>query len=245
MLLQLVCTIFNRQEGVDRRRLFPEPLKNVNSNKVLDVQGHNAVNGALAYQYSANTGLVSQKWLVSPLGTGEYTLRNMADTTLYLEAAGTGNDELLRLTSNYTARVNQKFRLIESTNGKVIIYPSKSDKLFEIPNAYTADYQVKLWPNTNHNCQRWIFNKADGGVLAPELLQSKLSVFPNPVIDFTTISGEGSMLVSVYTLSGTCVLSGQSIDASGRLDLSSLPANTYLLKIISKGATTTRILIKK
>jgi len=220
-------------------------LKNAHSNKMLDVQGHSAVNGALAFQYSPGLTTESQKWLVKPLGTGEYILRNMADTMLYLEAAGAGNDDFLRLTSNYTAAVNQKFRLIESTNGKVIIYPSKSDKLFEIPYASTADYQVKLWPNTNHNCQRWIFNKVNGGVLAPDFLQSTLSVYPNPANNIITITGEGPMQISVYTMSGNCVLSGLRFIDRGTVDLSELPAGSYMLKTITKGKTETKILIKR
>ncbi|MFB6319426.1 family 43 glycosylhydrolase [Saccharicrinis sp. FJH54] len=129
-------------------------LKNALSSKALDAQNH-SINSTDLYQYAYNYSMETQKWLFTPLGTGEYTIRSYADSTRYIEATGNNNEESIRLTSSYTGAVNQKFRLVQSPNGKTLIYPSTKDRIFEIPNANTIDYQVKLWSNTNSDCQRW------------------------------------------------------------------------------------------
>jgi arabinan endo-1,5-alpha-L-arabinosidase len=220
-------------------------IKNANSNKLLGVQNHLAVNGALAYQYAANASTESQKWVLNPLGTGEYTLRNFADTTLYLEAAGAGNDDLLRLTANYTGAVNQKFRLIKSVNDKVIIYPSKSDKLFEIPYAFTADYQVKLWPNTNHNCQRWFFTLQDEAVATSKPQKATIKVFPNPASQQITIEGIAPMQIHIYNMSGMLVLEELIKENTATIDINKLAKAPYMLKATSNGEIIIKKLVKQ
>lgn len=170
-------------------------IKNVNSSKMMDLQGQQVVNGGLLYQYILNESFDTQKWLFSSLGTGEYTISNYADHGLYLEASGADNNEILRVTSNYTGEINQKFRVLESPNKKILIYPSTSDNLMEIPFAYTSDYQIKLWPNTNHNCQRWY---ADPFV--ENLVVSATNVvFEHEagIIDTITIQSNGSWEITV------------------------------------------------
>ncbi|MDF1572655.1 MAG: family 43 glycosylhydrolase [Bacteroidales bacterium] len=130
-------------------------LENVNSGKVMDLKNQNTASGNVLFQYNENISHYTQRWLFTPLGTGEYTIRNYADHSMYLEAAGNDNNEILRVTNNYTDAIHQKFRLVQSPNGKLLVYPSNKNGLMEIPFAYVADYQIKLFPNTNHDCQRW------------------------------------------------------------------------------------------
>lgn len=132
-------------------------LKNSNSSKYLDIKSHSTTSGNSLYQYNLSSiGFYTQQWRFTPLGTGEYTIRNYVDSTLYIEAIGTNNEESLRVTNDFQGAVNQKFRVVKSPNGKILIYPSTRNKIFEIPNAATTDYPVKLWSNTNHACQRWL-----------------------------------------------------------------------------------------
>jgi len=136
-------------------------LKNANSNKMLDVQGHSSADGKVLFQYAENDLYDTQKWLFSSLGTGEYTIRSYDDKSLYLETDGNYNGAILRLTDTFTGSINQKFRVAQSPNGKTLVYPSVQDNIMEIPYAYTSDYQVKLWPNTSHDCQRWYVDSFD------------------------------------------------------------------------------------
>lgn len=130
-------------------------FQNANSGKVLDLEGHSTGEGKVPFQYFFNPDYDTQKWLFTPLGAGEYSIRNYDNIDMYLEAAGNDYNEYLRITSNYSGAANQKFRAVQSPNGQILIYPTTKDNVMEIPNAYLVDYQVKLWPHTNHNCQRW------------------------------------------------------------------------------------------
>lgn len=137
-------------------------VKNVNSSKMMDVLNHSATSGSILYQYAANSSYATQKWVFTPLGTGEYTISSYADDTKYLEATGANNDDEIKVASSFTGAVNQKFRLIQSVNGDIVIYPSVKDKILEVPNASTNDSPLQLWFNTNNNCQRWaaaVFNE--------------------------------------------------------------------------------------
>jgi arabinan endo-1,5-alpha-L-arabinosidase len=136
-------------------------ITNSNSNRAMDVRNHTTSNNAYLWQYAANPSLNSQKWVFKSLGTGEYTIQNYANPKMYLEATGNDNNETLRITSAYTEQINQKFRVVKGVDNKLLIYPSTKDNIFEIPYAYTNDYQIKLWSNTNHACQRWTAQQHD------------------------------------------------------------------------------------
>ncbi len=220
-------------------------IRNVNSNKVLDVISHKAVTGAAAFQYAENQSYLSQQWKLTALGTGEYTIRNMADTTLYLMAGGLNNDELLRVTKYYTGAVNQLFRLVRSINGKVIVYPSRSDRLMEIPDANTADSPVKLWSNTNHDCQRWVFTRMDGPSSVSAPAEWKWSVYPNPVGDRFVVEGQGSAYLTVYTLDGQKVLDAAFNGNQRTLDVGHLKPATYLLSITTETDSRTLKFVKE
>jgi len=130
-------------------------MTNTNSGKVMDVYSHTVRSGAELFQYARDTALDSQKWLFTSLGTGEYTIRNYADPNQYIEIPGDGTSEYLEITSDYVGGINQKFRVVEDISGKFMIYPSIRDEIMEIPFAYTNDYRIRLFDNTNHDCQRW------------------------------------------------------------------------------------------
>jgi len=206
---------------------------------------HQAINWRYLFQYAANKAYTTQQWLLTPLGTGEYTIRNMGDTTLYLEATGTNNDESLRVTNTYSGAINQKFRLIQSINGSVIVYPSKSDKLLEIPNAYTSDYQVKLWANTNHNCQRWTFTRLDPPVAVSQHAMNAVRLHPNPADDYLLVEGVNGQWLGIYTLDGKLVMAKQTSTGTEKLAISHLAAGTYVLTLTSEGGRITEKFVKQ
>ena len=221
-------------------------LKNVNSNKYMDLQLHQASNGKLLYQYNYSDTYDTQKWLFTPLGTGEYTIRNYADTLQYVEATGTNNEDYLRVTSSYTGAVNQKFRLVQSPNGKVIIYPSKSDKLIEIPNAYTQDYQIKLWYNTNHNCQRWIPTVFEPPLSTyDDISLSDIDVYPNPTDGIVHIKCDSQGKLVIYNSNGNEILTIELTDSNTEIDISGLTSGLYLFKISGGERTMIKKVMKK
>lgn len=210
-------------------------LKNANSNKVLDVQNHNVVDGALAWQYTEQDKYMSQKWILSTVGKGEYIIRNAENDRLFLEASGQGNDETLRLTSTYSGAVNQKFRLIKGTDDKVIIYPTTSDKLFEIPFAYTHDYQVKLFGNTNHDCQRWYFTPYEKPSSITNSSVENIMLTSNPVGDYLKIGNvDRPMVATVYNLMGQSLITETINSENNDVDVRSLEPAPYILYLVAE-----------
>lgn len=117
------------------------------------------------------------------------------------------------------------------TDGRVVIYPSISDKFIEIPNAYTTDSRVILWPNTNHACQRWQLTRQDAPVSLPETsLPEALKISPNPASTHLWIEGAApDATVIVLTMDGKEVLRQK---LQGSISIAHLPAGPYLLKVV-------------
>lgn len=66
--------------------------------------------------------------------------------------------------------------------------------------------------------------------------QAGISLYPNPATNVLTISGKGNMQVSVYNLSGQLLLqqSGPAQQEGMQVQISSLPAGTYLAEVKTK-----------
>lgn len=220
-------------------------LKNANSDKLLDLTDHAATEGNTLHQYTEDSSYDTQKWLFTPLGTGEYTIRNYSDHSMYVEATGNDNSELLNLTSNYTGAINQKFRVVQSPNGKILIYPSTKNNLFEIPYAYTTDYQVKLFVNTNHDCQRWYATPFDAPLSVSTDKSAPVNISPNPTTGIVQIKCEINSQLNLYNQIGTKILASIAYDSNTTLDISNLTAGIYILKISNENGTSIKKILKQ
>lgn len=126
-------------------------IENVYSNKMVDVSSHSLSEGALLYQYSADSADNIQKWIFNSLGSGEYTIQNYADPDMYVEAGST----TLNVTSDYDGAVNQRFRTIKSVNGKTIVYPSTKDVVWGLPTTTSGDSKLSLRTAGTQSYLRW------------------------------------------------------------------------------------------
>lgn len=221
-------------------------LMNSNSGKVLDIQNHTATTNKYLWQYNPDQQYPTQKWTLTAVGNGEYTIKNYANDQLYIEASGTDNDELLKVTDDYKGTVNQKFRIAKRADKKVLIYPSASDKLVEIPYAYTTDSQVKLWTNTNHACQVWTLTNTEEETSITENLNLNVSIFPNPTSGAVRIikTSEPSSL-KIYDMHGKHLSTIPLKNTEQVIDMSSYQDGTYIFSIHSKTKNTQHIVIKQ
>lgn len=181
-------------------------LKNAHTSKQLDVRYHNPINSQYLWQYTADSLLASQKWIFKSIGGGEYSIRNLQDSAMYVEAAGV---DLLRVNSIFSDDVNQKFRVVKDNQGRLMIYPTAQDKIFEIPNAFPIDYQVKLKANTNHACQRW-FAQAYSPVTSLKAIKAnhsdEIKLYPNPATESVSLHTEVVVsAIEIYSLSGRMI----------------------------------------
>jgi beta-glucanase (GH16 family) len=74
---------------------------------------------------------------------------------------------------------------------------------------------------------------------------NEISIAPNPASDFITIQLNAASTVSVYNSQGTEVLSSTTIEPNGTLNISSLAAGMYVVKIDTGSAIVTKMILKK
>ncbi len=81
-----------------------------------------------------------------------------------------------------------------------------------------------------------------GGMDIKETTNIQNSIFPNPATNLITISNsEAYSQISIYTLRGQLILNEK---ASQELDVSKIPAGTYIIKMLGKDKTTSERFIK-
>jgi hypothetical protein len=78
-------------------------------------------------------------------------------------------------------------------------------------------------------------------------LMEQIEIFPNPTNGFIKINADlgGRKELTVMTISGQTVLKDSFLNKKKTLDLSSLPAGMYLVKITSKDGNVTQRIIKE
>lgn len=129
-------------------------FENVNSGKVIDAFFHRPENGFPLYQYAEDT-LFSQKWMLNSLGTGEFTIQNYQEPSVYIQTNGTTSTSGLVLTSDYKGEITQKFRAFTAPTGKTIIYPSTMNEIMVVTNNSVNDARLSLNPANGASGQLW------------------------------------------------------------------------------------------
>jgi hypothetical protein len=90
------------------------------------------------------------------------------------------------------------------------------------------------------------FTAGECGVGVNELM-SQIEIFPNPTTGLIQINSDlgGRKELTVMTISGQSVLEDSFLSKKKTLDLSSLPAGMYLVKLTSKEGNVTQRIIKE
>ncbi len=125
-------------------------LENVNSGKVVDAFYQRPEDGFPIYQYD-DMDTLTQKWIFNSLGTGEFTIQNYQELSIYIEASTTS----LSLSNNYNNELTQKFRTFTTPKGKTIIYPSRIDQVIEASNNSTKNTRLSINRANSTDGQFW------------------------------------------------------------------------------------------
>ena len=90
------------------------------------------------------------------------------------------------------------------------------------------------------------FTAGECGVGLNELME-QIEIFPNPTNAFIQINADlgGRKELTVMSISGQTVLKDSFLNNMKTLDLSSLPAGMYFIKITSKDGSVTQRIIKE
>jgi arabinan endo-1,5-alpha-L-arabinosidase len=228
-------------------------FSNAKTGLMLDLQNQSTNATTKMYVYPNNIW-DTQKWLLTPLGTGEYTIRSYADTTKYAEATGTNFDAEVKVATSFNNAINQKFRLVTSPNGKTIIYPSTKDNILE-SSAFNISYPARLLANNNTEQQRWIaspFNETlslshssklidnNGGTISDISLTSNGSwnvlVENTDWISVTPVSGNGNATLNIVVANNAF-----AEPRTNKITIRSKAGNTAVLAINQNNETPTSV----
>ena len=170
MPVTIISYVYGETIGIEDNEFYY--IKNVNSNKYLDVQGAGDENGTFLLQYNFN-GASNQQFKFSYLGNGCYNIYPRHSTTNKVLDVNVGNDmgngningTRIGIWSG-TGAVNQQWILTRLSSGAYKISAkcsSNCDKGLAIYNNSTSSGEyINLWQYTA-TYQDWILEPVDSG----------------------------------------------------------------------------------
>jgi hypothetical protein len=78
-------------------------------------------------------------------------------------------------------------------------------------------------------------------VVEEQEIADDLLVYPNPATDYITVKGKPGAKVSIYDITGHCVLKSRA----GMIDVSALPAGAYMVRVGSSGTGDSCVFLKR
>ena len=136
-------------------------ISGVNNSSVLDVNGSYTTDGTVV-QLWTNNNSNNQKWKVTGIGGGYYTLQplNAPSSLLDVNGAGTADGTQVQIwTSN--GGNNQKWLITDAGNGYYTLTPGNApNSRLDVNGGGTADgTKVQIWTSNGGNNQKWKFVK--------------------------------------------------------------------------------------
>ncbi|MBR1459291.1 MAG: RICIN domain-containing protein [Oscillospiraceae bacterium] len=138
----------------------PDPLdgtyviRNVNSGKVLNVEGGKAENGTNVQQWSTDAAHTYDTWRIVSAGDGLYKIYSLLGDgkTFVLNAGADSNVSI----GTDAGTDGQLYSFIANKDGSFRIVSKADEKAVEIVNALTdSGANVQVWEQNGVNCQDW------------------------------------------------------------------------------------------
>jgi glucosylceramidase len=96
----------------------------------------------------------------------------------------------------------------------------------------------------------YIYNTTTGG-LGVETLESsnpsEINIFPNPATDYISVEcvHKQNLKLSIFNIVGELVLKNELLSSTSEIDISSLPAGMYIIKVSGMDRTVQQKIIKE
>ncbi|MBQ4802126.1 RICIN domain-containing protein [Aquimarina sp. MMG015] len=189
--------------------------------------------GQNVYLWSANQNNVNQQWIEIDRGNGYYSYQKIG-TNYCIDGNNQGaNRQNVYLWSCAQDNQNQHWKKVSVGGGayKLIKRNAPGYALDGGSNGANAQ-NIQLYDasNTSQNLQ-WIITPIDD-IKAPDVSNdSKVILYPNPVINTVTIKGAANSIIRIYDINGK-VLSVKHISNDiETMDVSSLAQGLYYIKV--------------
>lgn len=175
----------------------------------------------------------------------------------YAERSSSGNEDQLRVQVSRDCGENWSTR--KSIRGNSLITADRISSKF---TPEEADWKIGIAKITNYASSGFRFrfewtsgggnnvylddiNVSNSALSVSDILESSLSVYPNPAQNVLYVEGQFSGNFNLINIAGKEVLSGDLTEGRNTLNINELPAGLYLLKVVSGEAVATkRIVIK-
>lgn len=176
----------------------------------------------------------------------------------YAERSSNGNDDQLRV--QISRDCGQNWATRKSLRGNSLITADRISSKFE--PADESEWETALVNVTNYESSGFRFrfqwtsgggnniyiddiNVSNSAVGINSILESNLSVYPNPASNQLYINGTDNGSFNLINIAGKEVMNGEVLKGENKLDIANLPAGLYLLKITNGNAVATkRVVIK-
>lgn len=220
-------------------------IKNVNSQKYLQVADNSGYDGANVEQ-GTGTGVSGQKWYLTNVGNGYFTLKNGTGYMLDIPNGENADGTNVQV---WTANglVPQNFKAVASaTSGAygILTNASVDTKCLDVYNFSTEDGgNICQWTYYDNSCQQWIF-EAVGGSSSSGSSGSGSSSSGSSTTDTSdgTVVTSYSELVSAIDKAesnggGKVYVKGTTISCSGQIALSTSNANVQIIGVKNSDGT--------
>ena len=239
------------QVNVTSSAQFPGVYKiqNVSSSKVLEIGNAATNNGATAQQWDY-ANLASQEWTIAEETPGVYKITNR-NSGLPLEIGGSAmNNGVVAQQGTYANAMNQQWLFDPVMNGTNDTYYIINYNTFytafgtylQVNPGNISDYgaPVQQWEYTGGRNQQWVItrvsqNRVQQAGSSSEKLKNnaRLMLYPNPastVLNVALSNNASLTSVKVSDLRGATILETHNLE-KGQINVSSLPAGTYMVTV--------------
>lgn len=126
-----------------------------------------------------------------------------------------------------------------ATSGNAVL-DNKGTPLADVTTDFNGNTRSATTPDLGG------YEFADESLAVQDINQAKISYYPNPVIDYLTVSHSTRIQnIEVYNASGQLTINSNVNSQKGSIDMRQLPAGIYLLKVNSETGPQTVKVIKK
>ena len=142
-------------------------IVSVASDKVLDVSGASADNGATLQQWGRSGG-TNQRWSVRSVGAGLYKITG-AGSGKCVDVSGASPDDGTHLQQwDCSGNANQSFRFVPAEGRAYAITSAASGKCIDLPGGGMADgLFIQQWTCSGASNQRWLLRPAGSDATPP------------------------------------------------------------------------------
>ena len=136
----------------------------------------------------------------------------------------------------------------------LLAYDDQLDLGYEALTATQANYNTTenlrynvtaIWDGRETEFSNTIYLGPSVGIEEITTTEKSIEVYPNPVRDCLTLNGDGILHLSLFTITGACVLESTANHNKVEIDMSAMPQGMYIMRVQTKEGIVVRKIVKE